>query len=153
MNLSTRVLGSTSVHKLEAQAAEAVLTIGKDVLTRAQLAQVGCFNFTAARRLSGILADLNIQNLRQLYNDIAPSGLALPGIGVISLAVLGAAFEAKKIGGEAPLESYVEKHKQGSQKHPLVTFDTIKRRELAAQERERKDRPTARRSPPLPAEG
>jgi len=40
----------------------------------------------------------------------------------VSLAVLGAAFEAKGIGGDAPLENWFRKHRDGG----TVTFSTLK---------------------------
>jgi len=102
MRLSAAVLGAGAVKQLEETAADAVLVIGSDRLTRAELAAVGCFNFHAARLLSKVLhAELRVRNLRQVFEKIAPVDLALPHVGVISLAVLGAAFEAKGIGGDA----------------------------------------------------
>jgi hypothetical protein len=130
MNLSTRVLGTHAVHHLEELTEEAVLIVGKDRLTRHDLAAVGCYNFPAARRLSAAVAkQLSVRSLKQLFDEIAPTDLALPGLGVISLAVLGAAWEHRGIGGEAPLESYVKNHRAQDEKRELLTFDSIKRRE------------------------
>jgi hypothetical protein len=66
--------------------------------------------------------------------------VALPHLGVISLAVLGAAFEAKRIGGDAPLESWVRKHAHQDRlgAAEMVSFYTVKRRELAELATERK---------------
>lgn len=136
MNLSTAVLGSSAVKRLDGASREHVLTIGKDHLTRQELAGVGCFNFIAARNLSHLLADLGVVNLRDLYERIAPADLVLPQLGVISLAVLGAAFEAVGVGGTNPLESWVRKHSE-----QLRTFDSLKHarhRELLAVAQEKK---------------
>lgn len=127
MQLSSAVLGAGAVKRLEGIGAEAVVTIGSDRLTRQQLAKVGCFNFVAAKNLSHLLRDLGVKDLRDLYERVAPADLVLPHLGVISLAVLGAAFEAKGIGGSKPLENWVRTHSE-----KVRTFDSMKH----AQQRE-----------------
>jgi len=138
MNLSTRILGSTAVKQLQASSSAWVLVVGHDRLTRGQLAAVGCYNFHAARLLSAQLAALPVKSLADLFAHYAPSAVALPSVGVISLAVLGAAFEAKGIGGETPLESWAQKW--APPETAMVTFHTMKRRELAEVAKERKHR-------------
>lgn len=136
MQLSSAVLGAGAVKRLEGIGAESVVTIGSDRLTRQQLAKVGCFNFVAAKNLSHLLRDLGVKDLRDLYDRIAPVDLVLPHLGVISLAVLGAAFEAKGIGGSKPLENWVRTHSE-----KLRTFDSLKHaqaREQAAAKAEKK---------------
>lgn len=144
MNLSTTILGSTAVKQLQATSSAWVLEVGSDRLTRAQLAQVGCYNFVAARNLSTVLQEIPAKNLADLYARVAPTDMALPHLGVISLAVLGAAFEAKGIGGDAPLESWVQRHATKPDA-AMVSFHTLKRRELAEQAEARKQRRTRRR--------
>src|SRR5262245_49780215 len=107
MNLSTTILGSTAVKHLQATGSAWVLEVGSDRLTRGELAGVGCYNFLAARNLTAILKIVTVKSLADLYARIPPTAVALPHMGVISLAVLGAAFEAKGIGGDAPLENWV----------------------------------------------
>ena len=64
----------------------------------------------------------------------------------ISLAVLGAAFEAKKIGGDTPLENYVKKHTTKTNgEATFVTWTTMKHREQAEVARERKERKKRKR--------
>jgi hypothetical protein len=138
MNLATSILGTTAVTKLKATQGAAVLEVGSDTLTRGQLAKVECFNFHAARLLTAACRTLQVPNLRALYDEVPPAMLALPRLGVVSLAVLGAAFEAKGIGGSAPLESYYRKHLNGSG-GKVVTFDTLKHREHEEAARGRKD--------------
>src|SRR5262245_53424655 len=128
MDLAFKVLGSTAVGHLSKLSAEAVLIVGRDKLTRADLAGVECFNFVAARNLSAACKALGVESLRDLYETTPPRDLALPHIGVVALAVLGAAFEARKIGGENPLETYVRKHAP-----KLTTFHSIKAKELRDQ--------------------
>jgi hypothetical protein len=139
VNLARTVLGASAVDRLSTAAGEAVLVVGSDTFTRSDLSAVGCFNFVAARYLTHALHDLGVTNLRDVYDRVPPRDLALPGVGVISLAVLGAAFEAKHIGGDSPLETYVRKHQT-----KLTTFDTVKhavkREQLANQQRRRKRR-------------
>jgi len=144
MNLAANILGQTAVTKLQEGARSAVLEIGSDKISRRDLAQVECYNFHAARLLSGVLHTLGVKSLRQVYDEYPPTALAVPGMGVVSLAVLGAAFEAKGIGGETPLENYVRKHaKNGNGK--VVTFDTLKHRELAERQKEARDRKRRKR--------
>lgn len=138
MNLSASILGSTAVKQLQASTSAWVLEVGSDKLTRGQLASVGCYNFHAARLLTACLRTLPVKNLAELFAKFPPSAVALPHLGVISLAVLGAAFEAKGIGGASPLEAWVQKHAPGGAEAEMVTFHTMKRRELAEGARERK---------------
>ena len=127
MRLSSKVLGTATAEKLGTRAAEHVLIVGSDKLTRGDLAEVGCFNYLAAQNLTAILAKFfTVENLRDLYEHTPPRELALPHLGVISLAVLGAAFEVREIGGDDPLENYVKHHSDNGK---IVTFDTIKLRE------------------------
>lgn len=121
MDLAFKVLGSTAVGHLSKLSAEAVLIVGRDKLTRADLAGVECFNFVAAKNLSAACKALGVESLRDLFETVPPRDLALPHVGVISLAVLGAAFEARKVGGDSPLETWVRKHAP-----KLTTFSSIK---------------------------
>jgi len=143
MNLAANILGQTAVTKLQEGARSAVLEIGSDKINRRQLAAVDCYNFHAARMLTHILRELKVKNLRQVYDEIPPSALAVPGLGVVSLAVLGAAFEAKNIGGETPLESYVRKHQSNGAR--TVTFDTLKHREQTEARKEARERKRRKR--------
>jgi hypothetical protein len=138
MNLATTILGTTTVRELQAAAKLPVLEIGSDRFTRADLAHVDCFNFHAARLLTHAVKALKVRNLKQLYEEVSPQELALPHLGVVAIAVLGAAFEARGIGGTSPLESYAKKHAEvnGAGRPELVTFDTYKARQLR-RERER----------------
>lgn len=128
MNLSTVILGRTAVAQIQQTQQTAVVEIGRDRLTRADLARVGCYNFVAARLLSAALATLGVRDLQQVYDEVNPKALALPRLGAISLAVLGACFEAKHIGGSAPLESYTRHHAVKP-----TTWHTLKAREQKAQ--------------------
>ena len=145
MQLSSAVLGAGAVKRLEGIGAESVVTIGKDRLTRQQLAKVGCFNFVAAKNLSHLLQDLGVKDLEDLYERIAPADLVLPHLGVISLAVLGAAFEVVGVGGKNPLENWVRTHSE-----KVRTFDSMKHAQLreaqaaAAEKKQVKRRKAAR---------
>jgi hypothetical protein len=140
MDLSARVLGTCTATHLRLTADAVVLRIGSDTFSRTDLAGVACFNFVAAANLSKILTEeLSVKNTREVYEKIAPAALALPHLGAVSLAVLGAAFEAKGLGGNGPLEAWVAKH---TANHTVVTFGTFKHR----QERDaKKARRAARR--------
>ncbi len=60
--------------------------------------------------------------------NFSPEALALPRLGAIAIAVLGAAFEAKGLGGDAPLENWVKKHLADKR---VVTFAALKHRDEA----------------------
>jgi hypothetical protein len=142
MNLSTTLLGSSAVRSLQHTASHPVLQVGSDRFTRHDLAGVECFNFVAAGILSHAFDRLKVKNLREVYDHVAPSMLALPRIGVVSLAVLGAAFEAKGLGGDEPLENWARKHalpsKTGKGEPHLTTFYTIKKHELEGKPKRRR---------------
>ena len=129
MHLSPRVLGSTVVNALSERAGAPVLTIGSDKFRRLDLAAVECFNFTAAMHLSAAVAAIGgIKNTRDLFERIAPSELVLPGVGAIALAVLGAAFENRGIGGTQPLETWMYNHRAEGGRE-FLTFHTLKAQE------------------------
>lgn len=150
MILADAVLGTTVTTRLRERNATPILRIGSDTFTRRDLAGVECYNFLAAQRLSDILNEhLNAKNLKDVFERIPPSALALPRLGAISLAVLGAAFEAKGLGGDNPLLRYVEKHAPENVAHAVVTFHTMKDRankDLAQERKALKSRKLARRN-------
>jgi hypothetical protein len=147
MNLSARVLGANIVKELTERAASPLLIIGKDVFHRGDLAGVGCFNFMAAARLSRALTDIGVRDVRDVFENVPPTSLVLPQLGSISLSVLGAAFEARGLGGAQPLEAWVLKHRVDA-KHPIVTFATLKASERKREAlRATRRRSRARRSP------
>ena len=146
MELSERVLGHSAVLTLTERNTSPVLVIGKDKFTRADLASVACFNFLAAQRLSSLFHEIGVADTRDVFERLSPSALALPTIGAISLAVLGAAFEARRLGGGHPLESWVIKHAANPDK-PFRTFDTIKNQQRKRENDERRRRRSRRRPP------
>src|SRR5262245_15334649 len=117
MNLSRRVLGAYVVDAITAKTAAPLLQIGSDTFYRHDFAKIDCFNFVAAANLSKILKELRVKNCRDLFERFAPSELLLPRLGAVSLAVLGAAFELKRIGGDAPLETWLARHADGGPKN------------------------------------
>lgn len=148
MDLSARVLGQSVVAALYEKAAAPVLVIGSDVFRRADLARLKCFNFQAAANLSAVLKAIGVENTRDVFNRLRPEDLVVPRLGAISLAVLGAAFEKKRIGGSSPLESWYALHRSQDAKREFVTFDTLKAREAkrdAGETRDRKRRKRERR--------
>src|SRR5262245_33256300 len=107
MRLFSGLLGQSVVKALEASAAAGIVEVGKDKISKRELAGEGCYNFHAARLLSRALAELKVASLKDLYERVPPTALAIPGLGVVGLAVLGAAFEQRGLGD---LESWVRKH-------------------------------------------
>jgi hypothetical protein len=130
MDFSDRVLGSTIAHKLQDRVSSVLLRIGRDTFTRGDLAHVECFNFVAAANLSAILnRELQVKDTAEVFHHIAPAALALPRLGAVALAVLGAAFEVKGLGGDHPLERWVRNHTEHHTDAEIVTFGSLKQRQ------------------------
>ena len=111
MQLSPKILGKHATDVLTARVKTPLLQIGSYTFYRGDFAAIGCFSFLAAINLGAALQALQPRNTKDVYDNIPPSSLVLPRVGSISLAVLGAAFEARGIGGDQPLESWVVRHR------------------------------------------
>jgi hypothetical protein len=145
MNLSSRVLGKAVVDAITEKTRAPLLKIGADVFHRHDFAQIDCFNFIAAANLSRVLKEVRVKNLKDLFERVPPTSLLLPRLGAVSLAVLGAAFELKNVGGESPLEAWMTFHREG-EGNGIVTFGSMKAKaHLAAGEEQKRKRGTARR--------
>jgi len=130
MDLSNRVLGSSVAKQLRERAGAVLLQIGRDEFHRADLARVACYNFTAAANLSKILnRELRVKDTADVFHHIHPQALALPHLGAVAIAVLGAAFEAKRLGGDHPLENWVRHHTEHHTVDEVVTFGSLKHRQ------------------------
>lgn len=140
MILSERILGSSIVKELQTRTSAPILKIGSDQYNRIDFATVACFNFNAAVNLSNKLADFSVKNTKDLYNRISPTDLAMPGLGAISLAVLGAVFQHKNLGGDSPLESWASRHQNNGKE--LTSFNTLKHRsaDMKAEAQEKKQK-------------
>ena len=145
MQLSSRVLGANIVRSLQERSALPVLVIGSDHFQRGDLARIDCFNFLAAANLSRELQALGVKNTRDLFDRVPPASLVLPGVGAIALAVLGAAFEAKGIGGDQPLEAWVIKHREQDATRDFTTFHTLKAKRARLERARSKARRRTRR--------
>lgn len=137
MMLSARVLGAHTVAALTARVRNAVLVIGRDRFTRADLAGVECFSYVAAANLSAQLEAFKPVDTRDVFNRLSPLALAVPRLGAVSLAVLGAAFEHK---GLPTLDLWVTKHRAPTDTREIVTFATIKARSADAKAARREHR-------------
>lgn len=138
MHLSHAILGTAIVAKLEDRRTSPVLLIGSDSFSRPDLSKIGCFNFLAAARLTHVLTfELKVKHTRDLFFNFGPQHLAIPGLGAISLATIGAAFECKGLG---TLADYIARHM--AKGDHVVTFTTMKVNVLDQQaaRKERKDR-------------
>jgi len=147
MNLSRRVLGAYVVEAIAGKAKAPLLQVGSDVFYRHDFSQIDCFNFTAAANLNRILKNLRVKNLLDLFERLPPTELLLPKLGAVSLAVLGAAFEIKGIGGEAPLEAWMKFHLADEQGDHVATFGSLKSKQRRDEEKDERprSRPTIRR--------
>jgi lipopolysaccharide/colanic/teichoic acid biosynthesis glycosyltransferase len=145
MELSEKVLGTYVVGKLKEQIHRPVLQIGKDSFTKGDLSKEGCYSFKAASNLSYVVnKQLKVKDTRDLFERITPQELALPRLGVISFATLGAAFE-HQIG--RTLGDYMTRHQHNGNKN--VSFPSLKHRdavEVQQENKRRKDRKRTRRN-------
>jgi hypothetical protein len=130
MLLSARIYGAPAVRLIATRGTAPVLVLGRDTFTRADLAAVECFAFTAARNVSTILDTAKIKSTAHLYAEFSPFDLALPRLGVISLMVIGAAFEIRGVG---TIETWALKHKPKDQAAEFLSFSTIKHHHDAAE--------------------
>lgn len=146
MDLSSRVLGVRVATQLGERVRAPLLRIGADVFTRADLAGVACFNFIAAANLSAALAAHGVIDTKHAFNTVSPASLAVPRIGAIAIAVLGAAFEAKRVGGPHPLEAWITKHRDKQSRRDVVSFLTVKHHRADTEDADRKQRKHARRN-------
>lgn len=129
MYLSNAILGKSVVDQLVKRQSAHVLVIGSDGFTRVELSRIGCFNFQAAAILTHVITnELKAKNTRDLFFNFPPQHLALPGLGAICLATIGAAFEVKKLG---TLADYMAKHMEKGT--TMVTFSTLKHNVLDQQ--------------------
>jgi hypothetical protein len=148
MDLSDRVLGSYIARKLRERGEAVLLRIGRDTFARGDLAHVECFNFHAAATLSAVLTRaMQVKDVRDVFENVPPEALAIPRIGAIAIAVLGAVFEIKGLGGNAPLESWVRRHaEKGAAVHSFASLKTRDAAEAAGERKDRKRRKAARRN-------
>lgn len=144
MDYGHHLFGRGVSRTLQERAQSTILTIGSDNFTRGHLAKVDCFNFMSAQNpvLVSLLNSELIgepghsrkpRHTRDFFYNVHPQKLAKPGIGSYTLAVLGAAFEAKGLGGEEPLQAWVDHHKTDD-----VTFTTLKNRDERERDEARK---------------
>jgi hypothetical protein len=141
MDLSVHLLGSRVVSQIRDRLRAPVLVIGVDRFSRDELASVHCYHYFAALYLTRALAGLEVTSTKDVYNRIPPSALVLPHVGAYALAVLGAAFELKRLGGDSPLDNWSTKHRDPAlQKREWITFASLKTqsRDARASRRERR---------------
>jgi hypothetical protein len=108
-----------------------MLTIGQDVWTRAQLARMGVLQARACSILSTIAKRRKVASLAELYETTSPYSFADYPAGVATLYVLFAAFLDRGLDPDA----WYKAGKDAA----LVSFLTLKARELKARARERED--------------
>ena len=148
MYLSSSILGRSTIRYVQERAASVLLQIGSDTFDREVLAGLHCFNFAAAANLTRVLTrELQVKDTKDLFNRVSPDRLVLPQLGAVSLAVLGAAFEAKGLGGKAPLESWFDRHKSA-----VVTFTALKHRKPSKSTKKSRKAVARKGSRSIPAE-
>src|SRR5262245_43307977 len=135
MHLSSRILGKHIADQIASKARAPLLEVGTDKFYRRDLSNVACFNLVAASNLSKLIAGLQVRNLRDLFDRVPPSALVIPHLGAVSLAVLGAAFEVKGIGGDTPLETWFAKHSQRADRD-YGSFHSLKHAEAVREQGE-----------------
>lgn len=127
----TSILGSAFVEGIS-RADHPALIIGKDSWTKHELATVlGVVQTKAASILSATCKKLGVTSTADLFKSTSPYTFAEYPAGVTTLYVMFAAFEAKGLDPEA---WYAR-----GQESAIVTFLTLKHRELQAAQRTRDD--------------
>lgn len=125
------ILGSAFIAEINAPDHPALI-IGKDSWTKHELATVlGIVQTKAASILTATCKKLGVTSTADLYKSTSPYTFAEYPAGVTTLYVMFAAFEAK---GLNPETWYAR-----GQEHAIVTFLTLKHRELQAAQRTRDD--------------
>lgn len=125
------ILGSAFVAEITA-ADHPALVIGKDSWTKHELATVlGVVQTKAASILTATCKKLGVTSTADLYKSTSPYTFAEYPAGVTTLYVMFAAFEAK---GLDP-ETWYSRGEDSA----IVTFLTLKHRELQAEKRTRED--------------
>lgn len=123
------IFGSTY---LKAFTGTPVLIIGTDVWTRQEVAKMGLTQTVACGNLSKIAKRLGVRSTADLFERTSPYSFTEFRAGVATLYVLFAAFADK---GLNPSEWYQRKRES----EVIVTFESLKQRELKARQRERED--------------
>jgi len=138
MELS-KIVGRTFVSHLTDATKYPLLVIGKDRWSFQQVASdLGVIQPKACRILSRVAHDLGVKSVKDLYKDTSPYTLAgTHGVGVTTLYVLLRVFQIAKLDVDAWYAG-------GDEKQAVVTFHSLKARELKAErttkEAERKRR-------------
>jgi len=115
-----------------------VLTVGNDTWTRGELGRLGVVQARACSILSGIAKQLKVKSTRDLYDETSPHSLAEFPCGVVTLYVLFAIFLDKDLDPDAWYRA--------GKNQAVVTFTSLKHRELEARERERREQKSRNRS-------
>jgi hypothetical protein len=127
-NRHVKFLGQTFVKDFTERP---MLVIGEDQWSRAELARMGIVQMKACSIISGIAKQIKSKSVADLYAQTSPHMLADYPCGIVSIYVLLAVFDDRDL-------STQEWYKPGAER-ALVTFETLKHRELKARERERSD--------------
>jgi hypothetical protein len=122
------IFGSTYIKYFTDQP---VLVVGKDSWSRQEVVAMGCSQTVACGNLTKIAKSLGVHSIKDLYERTSPYSFTEYRAGLATLFVLFAAFADR---GLDPGKWY--KH---GEKAALVTFQSLKHRELEARARERAD--------------
>jgi hypothetical protein len=123
------VLGSTFINRLTDFKQFPALRIGTDVWSRHQLANdLGVVNVLAASKLSKFATEMKFKNVADMFEHTSPYTFASHhGLGETVLYLAFRVYEFKKLS--------VEEWYSRGQEQALVTFRSLKHRELAAERR------------------
>lgn len=110
---------------------EQMLIIGSDIWTRADLGRLGIMHSKCVSILNGIAKRLKVKSLRDFFDTTSPYSLATEPCGPLTIYVLFAIFLDRDL---EPNNWY-----KAGQERALVTFTTLKHKELQANARTRKD--------------
>jgi hypothetical protein len=133
----TRFVGSHFVHRVT-DLTDAPLRIGSQVWTAQQLAlHIGVVNTQAARRLTAAAQSIDAKNVRDLFHRSTPYTFSgVHRLGETTMYVLWRVFEAEGLNPDTWA---------GKTLDSIVTFRTLKARELRADRRTHEEEGTRQR--------
>jgi hypothetical protein len=133
------ILGTSFLSALTDRDTRAPLRIGKDRWSKHDLAtQLGIVNVQACALLSSICKKLNVKDTRDLFNSTSPYTFTNHRAGVTTLYAMFAAFRDKGL----DVEDWYHKGQKGA----MVSFLSLKHRELEAERRAKADERKHRRT-------
>ena len=133
-----KYVGGTFINRITDHGECAALRIGKDAWSKHEIAtRLGVTHTVACGILSSFCKKNGITSTKHLFEETSPHSLAEHRLGVTTLYVMFAAFADKGL----EIDDWYARGEKGA----VVTFHTLKHRELEARKREEEDTRKRRR--------